>query len=390
MMGRPSLVMAHSARIGWLAAPLMALACSSGGGSAADSGPSSMGGGGESDSGGAVGSGGDDGGAGGIDAVPADEGSVLGDTATPADTTVGADGFVTDGPDVNEQPGVFVVVGYGGRRARSLDDGQTWVDDMALMPNGTDDQTLLRAVSFGDQGFLAVGYRVMASLDGKTWIDHGATLNQWLGAVVRGQGLFIAVGGFGLRVSSPDGVTWKRHDIDTIASHAGSGLLFVDGAGQFVSTNDSGQRAHSPDGMTWTYATGADGAKSTLLAQGNGVLVGVGGTDVVISRDGGLSWTVAPSLTVAAQSVVFARGHFTVVANGHLLMSSDGQAWSDQAVAGVGGGSLAYGHGTYVLVDNTGAVRRSVDGVAWTATLPRGTNGLAWVAFGPGLLTNQK
>jgi hypothetical protein len=288
-----------------------------------------------------------------------------------------------DAPPVTESPGTFVAVGYGGRRTRSLDDGLTWIDDVALAANGADDQTLLRAVGWGDQGFLAVGYRVMASADGKTWEDRGATLNQGLGSVVRARGLFVAVGGFGLRVSSADGVTWQRNGIDNIASHSGSGLVFTEQAGgRFVSANDNGARSSSPDGVRWTYSPGAEASKSTLLAFGNGVGVGVGGTDVVISTDGGSTWTAAPALPVPAQSLVFARGHFTAVAAGHVLTSTDARTWTDQAVAGIGGNSLAYGHGAYVLVDNTGGLKRSTDGMAWTPVLARGNNGLGWVAFG--------
>jgi hypothetical protein len=297
-----------------------------------------------------------------------------------------APGELADGPDappLTESPGTFVAVGYGGRRTRSLDDGLTWIDDVALAANGTDDQTLLRAVGWGEQGFLAVGYRVMASADGKTWEDRGATLNQWLGSVVRARGLFVAVGGFGLRVSSADGVTWQRNGIDNIASHAGSGLVFTEQAGgRFVSANDNGARSSSPDGVRWTYSTGAEASKSTLLAFGNGLGVGVGGADVVISADGGATWTAAPALSVAAESLVFARGHFTAVAVGHVLTSTDARTWTDQAVAGIGGNSLAYGHGAYVLVDNTGGLKRSTDSTTWTPVLARGNNGFSWVTFG--------
>ena len=64
------------------------------------------------------------------------------------------------GPSPADGPGVFVAVGAGGRRIRSLDDGATWVDDMSLVANGGDDTTLLRTVAWGNHQFVAIGYRV--------------------------------------------------------------------------------------------------------------------------------------------------------------------------------------------------------------------------------------
>jgi hypothetical protein len=43
---------------------------------------------------------------------------------------------------------IFVAVGYGGRRASSVD-GVRWENDQELAPNGGDDWTLLCDVAFG-------------------------------------------------------------------------------------------------------------------------------------------------------------------------------------------------------------------------------------------------
>jgi hypothetical protein len=62
--------------------------------------------------------------------------------------------------------------------------------------------------------------------------------------------------------------------------------------------------------------------------------------------------------------------------------------WTDHPAAGVQGGMLAYGHGTYVLVGG-GGLRRSSDGVSFGAVAGAGaanaSNGLEAVTFGPGL-----
>lgn len=279
--------------------------------------------------------------------------------------------------------GVFVAVGYGARRLRSIDDGMTWVDDTSLEPDGGgDDDYLLRTVVWGQPGFVGLGWRSMTSPDGSAWTDHGANIGQWLGGAVYANGQFVAVGGYGMRAVSTDGVTWVNHSIDTIATHAGDGLVYADVmGGRYVSANDNGQRSYSSDALTWTYSTGVTTTLTTHLAFGNGIFLGVGGTAVVTSSDGGTTWTAATSLAVAADGLVYAAGQFTAVASGHVYRSANGTSWVDQPVSGLQGGALAYGHGTYVMVSGSG-VQRSTDGVTWQAPVESGINSLQWVTFG--------
>ena len=325
----------------------------------------------------------------GADPQPAGASSSSSGSTTTSSGTGGAGGATGSGGATGTggaiplPGGVFVAVGYGGRRVRSTDDGQTWVDDAVLEANGGDDDKLLRTVVSGPSGFVALGWRSMTSPDGKTWTDHGANIGQWLGAAVYGKGQFAAVGGYGLRAVSADGVTWNNHSIDTIASHAADGLAFGDVmGGRFVAANDSGMRSFSTDAVTWTYAAGATGTKTSHLAFGNGVFLGVDGAAVVTSSDGGATWTDATALPVAADGLAFNGVEFAAVADGHLFTSSDGAIWADQGVSGLQGGALAYGHGTYVLV-NGSARRRSIDGAHWDPPFDDGGNALSWVTYGP-------
>jgi hypothetical protein len=326
-----------------------------------------------------------------------------------SDGSAGADGSVTDGapkdgppaadaqkdidwPDAppTEPPGTFVAVGYGARRIRSTD-GKTWTDDVSLEYDasvGTDaagnDTALLWTVIWAEQQFMAFGWRVMTSSDGEVWQDYGVNaLDQWLGAVVFAKGLFVGVGGYGVRVSSTDGLTWQRHDLDTVAVYAPDGLVYdPSGTGTFVSANFSGQRSVSTDGMTWTYSTGALATMTTDLAVGNGIVVGTSATSVVVSSDGGLTWTDAAQLAQPAKALIFADGHFTVISAGHAFTSVDGQAWIDHPIKGLDGTAVAHGHGTYVMLSPAG-IRRSPDGLEWEGPLASpSTNGLVWVTFG--------
>jgi hypothetical protein len=278
--------------------------------------------------------------------------------------------------------GVFVAVGYGGRRVRSIDDGRTWTDDQQLVANGGDDNMLLRTITWGNGMFVALGYRSMTSPDGQTWVDHGVTsLNQWMGAVTYAKATFVAVGGFGLRATSTDGVAWTNHMLDQTASHEAQILVYGDvQGGRFVSTNDDGKLGYSADGKTWQFATGTLPAIKEV-AYGNGVFVGTGDAAVVVSSDGA-TWTAGPKLAVTTQGFLFAQGHFTALGSGHVFTSPDGVAWTDHAVSGIAGGALAYGHGTFVVVAGKSR-RRSSDGLAWDAAVTSGTNDLVWVGFGP-------
>jgi hypothetical protein len=370
----------------WIAFSLIALVgCSSddageaGTAASSDSGLSTTVGG----SGGSKGSGGSGAGSSGASGTAGSAGgSDASSITSPVDAALSGSDAKPDAPAA-DPPGIFVVVGYGGRTVRSTDDGVTWTDDKSLLAQGGDDKYLLRTVTWGNHEFVALGWRVMKSPDGTAWDDRGEIIGQWIGSAVYVKGGYVAIGGYGLRVTSSDALTFQHHDIDTIASHAHDGLVFGDDqGGRFVAANDDGKRTYSTDGKTWTPGTGADTLKTSELAFGGGVFLGVGGRDVVVSKDGGATWVAGAQLPAAAQGLVFAQGHFTALSSGHVFTSADGAVWDDHAIKGISGGGLAYGHGTYVMVQGT-ARRRSKDGLAWDPPVMGGTNSLEWVTFGP-------
>src|SRR5450432_2579513 len=166
----------------------------------------------------------------------------------PGDAAVGGGGANVDASS-NDPPGVFVAVGYGGRTVRSIDDGVTWINDTSLVAKGGDDNNLLRTVVWGNHEFVALGWRVMKSSDGAMWDDRGTIIGQWIGSAVFAKDQYVAIGGYGLRVTSSDALTFQHHDIDTIASHPHDGLVFGDyQGGCFVAANDDGKRSYSIDG----------------------------------------------------------------------------------------------------------------------------------------------
>ena len=269
----------------------------------------------------------------------------------------------------------------------SIDDGKTWIDDQSLEPDGGgDDQELLRTIVYGNGVFFAAGWQTLTSPDGKTWGPVTNPHTNWFGALTYASSIWVAVGGYGLRLTSPDGVTWTDHSIDTTASHP-HGCLTVATAPTtaFVACNDLGQRSYAPDGATWKYSTGATDVMSSQVTFGNGVVVGTDGTTMALSRDAGTTWSKVATLDVASGGMVFAQGHFTILATNVVYTSSDGSTWTKNAATGIHPGALAFGDGTYVAIVNGHQFQRSTDGITWDAPVKDTStvNSLEWVSFGP-------
>lgn len=324
------------------------------------------------------------------------EASVAPDGVAPEDASDGASsdesvegGALADaGPDAaSSSAGTFVAVGYGGRRIRSVDDGKTWIDDQSLEPDGGgDDQDLLRTVTFGNGVFFAAGWQTLTSPDGKIWGPVTNPHLNWFGALAYASSMWVGVGGYGMRVTSPDGVKWTDHSIDTTASHPhGCLTVATEPTTAFVACNDLGQRSYAPDGATWKYGAGATDVMSSQVTFGNGVVVGTDGTTMVASHDAGATWTKVATLDVAGGGMVFAQGHFTILATDFVYTSKDGSAWTKNPATGIHAGSLAFGDGTYVAIVDGHKFFRSADGFAWDAPVndTSAINSLEWVSFGP-------
>jgi hypothetical protein len=217
--------------------------------------------------------------------------------------------------------GVFVAVGYAGRRVRSRDLGVTWEDDQTL-GGGGDDEFLLRAVTHGRGLFVAVGWKILTSPDGKTWTERANPARQWLGGVGHANERFAAVGGFGYSASSMDGLTWMR--AASRGTEAARSLAV--GGGKFVGATDAGNWWSSTDGQAWqrgegghssrvvwcgdaftdaTRCSGPAGRNSGRSAFGAGVWVSVRGGSIERSTDGGTTWRTVKSGGASLEAVAF-------------------------------------------------------------------------------------
>lgn len=167
--------------------------------------------------------------------------------------TTGGPAATEDSTDTGAPPGepALVVVGYGGMRARSFDDGVTWQDYVQEADAGGDDANALRGVTWGAGRFVAVGWRIFSSPDGAAWAEHEHPHPVWYGAVAFGNEVFIAVGGDGLCARSSDGQAWAScadaNGADDPA-HVRS-VLFHEG--RFWAADGSGVLRSTTDGEAW-------------------------------------------------------------------------------------------------------------------------------------------
>ena len=182
----------------------------------------------------------------------------------------------TDGSDSTGAPlgdPVFVAVGYGGMRVRSIDDGNTWNDFVQIADDGGDDQDLLRGVAWGNGTFVAVGWKIFSSPDGMSWTEQDNPTGQWFAAVDWGNDVFVAVGGGGYCGRSADGLTWEEctdATDDGGFTHVRS-LFFHDGL--FWTADQSGVLRSSPDGDVWTVEDASFGSPNAWVVDGQVVPV---------------------------------------------------------------------------------------------------------------------
>jgi hypothetical protein len=125
--------------------------------------------------------------------------------------------------------------GGGGGGGRGV--GTTWT----LRFQGFND---LNGVIYGNNTFVAVGDYgiILTSPDGVTWTSRGSWTSRWLFGVTYGNNTFVAVGEGGTILTSPDGVSWTQQTSPTREWLRG----VTYGNGLFVAVGDRGTILTSP------------------------------------------------------------------------------------------------------------------------------------------------
>lgn len=232
--------------------------------------------------------------------------------------------------------------------------------------------------AFGHNRFVLIADYAGACLssdDGLNWIQspvpNGLTD---LVDIVFGNGRFLAVSARGEVLLSEDGLSW-RAGAPIAPMGVGGRLAFA--VNRFLAW--SGERweppmtlAVSADGEDWEEVV-IDGLVNDI-AGGNGVLVAVGPSGLLLSSPDGRTWTRhEPGLEASFQSVAFGDGSFVVLSATQwdetaqreylwALTSPDGLSWSVQRVE-VGGlylgpERLVFQDGVFYVLNGSAAVRR--------------------------------
>lgn len=284
---------------------------------------------------------------------------------------------------------LFVAVGHHGQRVVS-ENGADW-KNLQLGKEGE----VYRAVAFGSGVHVAVGNFGGSNLygatrDGASWqlSSKDGQYKYFLRALVFGDGGFLGIGGdpgavgssSPFVVRSADGVAWTDY-----LPISGKNILrrVAWGGGRFVGVGDRGRRSVSADGKEWKDAA-ATKAVDTLVdvAFGAGRFVGVGLHGLRSATADGLAWPhrFAGEEGEHLNSVIWTGERFVAVGQGATYLSPDGLEWTrkenkDAPLI------AAYGAGVFVGTTWKGRILLSKDAIEWKDVY-KAEHHLEAVAFG--------
>jgi hypothetical protein len=250
--------------------------------------------------------------------------------------------------------GVYVGVGYGGRRLVSRD-GINWEISSEWAVDGKDDSNNLMSIAYGKGRFVAVGGggwtretqagHILLSRDGRSWTEVRKAPNR-INPVVFGGGRFVAGGSDRVLLWSENGETWT----------AGGKIEFKDWAFWF---------------------------RRGLYGNGVFLLMGNHGKDqkaywAAVTKNGQAIDHFQTDLPVV-NGLAFGAGLFVAVGGDGLVMTSkDGREWKRQTVADAGDfEQLAWTPKGFVAVSKKSAFT-SADGLTWTALPKRAPCHVLW------------
>jgi hypothetical protein len=257
----------------------------------------------------------------------------------------------------------------------------------AMVPH-TDEPGYLSDVAFGNGRFVAV------ALNGKIRIstpDGWQTTTTNLPActsIAYGRGLFVTVGPFGTIQSSTDGVTWTPQSSGTATTF--NRVAFANDT--FVAVGASGTIVASPDGMAWSVLQSSPTSPYVGfggIAFGNGTFVTVT-RNIILTSSNGFAWkTQTVDTNLSLERVTFGANRFVAVGNrdrdfGTVLVSSDATNWNEPVIPFVyDATTVAFAKDRFFVATANGPMLTSTDGSAWT--IPD-TNVLASaIAYGNGI-----
>ena len=291
---------------------------------------------------------------------------------------------------------LFIATGEDGFRAFSTD-GRTWTHRQTAKEG-----EVLRAAAFGAGRCVVAGRfggkdQFYATADGVRWepSEHDAKYSNYVRNIVFFNHRFFAVagesagGGKPFMLASTDGVHWdpprqisdeKEQRVNTLLRR------FAIGNDLLIAVGDYGRKSATADGVAWKTAAGVKPADSLIdIAFGNGIFAGGGMHGLRMRSVDGLTWTdrVSGEEGEHINSMIFDGKQFVGIGQGATYLSADGQTWKrvpNQDAPTV----AAFGAGVYVGALWQGRLMRSTDGVRWeeTTRLPQNVEALAFGTLG--------
>ena len=258
----------------------------------------------------------------------------------------------------------------------------------------------LAGIAWSGNQFAAVGWGVvLTSPDGLTWQKRVVPDDWFLEGVTWGGSQFVAVGRADeagpIIATSPDGILWTERKAPDPQDRLPLLYGVVWSGEQFVGVGPN-TTSTSRDGVSWTKRRVPDDWKLQRVAWGGSSFVAVGyrghGFDantplIVASRDG-VTWTVRspPVADGRVMDVASSGARFVAVAVGGdaILTSPDGVTWAAQPVSVAGGlyaAGVTWGGGQFVVVGRAQNVLMSPDGVTWTLRTAPSRSSLSDVAW---------
>ncbi|MEA3210706.1 MAG: hypothetical protein QOE70_3763 [Chthoniobacter sp.] len=295
--------------------------------------------------------------------------------------------------------GLYVAVGYGGRRMTSRD-GQTWENVQQWAEKGGDDSNNLMGAAFGKGKFVCVGGggfsketqagHILVSTDGKEWREVGKYPFRVNPVLFLGD-RFVAGGPSRQLLSSLDGEKWEEGEKVTLPAEVpGWAFWFRSGAagnGVFAFMGNAGKEQ-----KTWWCVTTRDGKKIervSLTAPGSrGLAFGAGkfaavNPDAIFTSPDAQNWQAALGAPEdELRGIVWTGRQFVLTAKGGTYSSPDGQKWTPFGKPAPGSIVWADERG-FIATGWPGKMSFSADGQTWkSAGQPQPAMGVNKVVFG--------
>lgn len=203
-------------------------------------------------------------------------------------------------------------------------DGETWAESA-----GVPDDNLM-GVAFGNGVFVTVSAdgRTFHSADGQT-LTEGSKIDILVATgITFGAGRFVIYGTGSSVFVSQDGSSFSEVPLPANIGHVDFAGGAFRGSGSVGGVEDSGvaKRLTSQDGMTWSVVDASTSVP--VMAERNGIFLGLGDTEIFRSEDGA-TWESVREVDIYhyRYDLITAQGQFVIVGRNEVTLSPDGQSF---------------------------------------------------------------